>query len=281
MKEKMLSRWNETKSKDYFKKALEIYNNLEHYSLDYSVEDLRYVFNGETEEGIADYLYLNNLENLSRIDLISSNKFLDNINKELFSDILNELDERLFLTCNEILFLIDKDNRDELLDLNIRLDIDDSGLYHSSKNIVVVNVYALMECSYMLSNCYEQFKIIFSFIFLHAFIETLCSYNIHEVFLPEEFHVGGSSMEHFHLYAFKAARLMMRNFNLNIFKEEFLLDMWNNFKANPPTPIEKDEQKEIKDKSLFDAKAFDGKGVEINISKEDMSFLGALFDLLK
>lgn len=275
MKDKMLSRWKNTNTNDYFKEALEIYNNLENYSLDYSVEDLRYVFCGEFEDGV-NYLYLNNLENLNRIELTDSKKFLDNIDKDLFSDILNELDERLFLTCNEIIFLMDKDNRDELLDLNIRLDADDSGLYHAARNIIILNVYALMECAYTFSNCYEQFKIVFSFMFLHALIETLCNYNVYETFLPDKFNIGGNSSEQFHLYSFKAARLISKSFNLDIFKENFLSGEWQKFKENPPAPIEKNEDEKIKDKI-----SFNGKGIEINIAKDDMSILDALFDFLK
>lgn len=274
MKANMLRKWETANTNYYFEKALEIYNNLEDYQVDYAIENLRYVFSNTVDEEAKSF-YLNNVQNLDRIILIESQKFLDNINVEVFKDILNEIDERLFLTCNKIHILLDKDNKEELSALDVNLEYDDSGVYLASSNTVVLNAYSLMVCSYFLCNSYESFKSLSSFMFLHAFIETLANYTIHEEILPNEFIAGGTDSEILHLYSFKVTRNMLRNFNLNIFKEDFLSNLWNEFKENPPEPLDDDSEESSKEPFSLNKKGF-----ELNLSDEDMSILDALFNFL-
>ena len=204
----------------YFDKAFEIYNNLENYELTYQIKDKRYKY---VNSDNSCFLYLNNLTDCDYKDFIFENKFLKIIDNEVFDLILHQIDERLLLTINEIVFIVNNADSKYVLDnYNVDLDSEHVGFYDGIRNAAIINLMGVIRHALNKSNSFEEFYNLVISISLAGMIQELACFSLTNDELPKSYRVAGVSEESLEVYASRTFRCLKENININFLKKDFL-----------------------------------------------------------
>lgn len=208
------------KNNKYFDEVFEIYNSLEDYELSYQIQNKRYKYANSDDSW---FLYLNNLNECDYKDFIFDNKFLKIINNEVFDSILHQIDERLLLTLNEIIFIVNNADSKYVLDTyNVDLDSEHIGFYDGFRNAAIINLMAIIRHALNKSSSFEEFYNLVTDISLTGMIQELACFSLSLNELPKSYRVAGISEESLELYANKTVRTLKENMNINFLRRDFL-----------------------------------------------------------
>lgn len=215
------------KKSSYYEDIYNIYSQLDGFKI-YLAEESRTTFkNDETNE----VLFLNDTNTCNYLDLFYKNKFFEVLDVELFEEFLCQLDERLFLTINEIVFIME-DSDVEYLKETYDIDAAEDeyiGQYTTGSNVATINLRAILNYGLGKRGDFLSFYENTMSSIMTIIVHELACFNPDINKLPDSYSAYGSCNEGFELYAKQTSRKLSKLMNTCFIDKEYMRGLYDDY----------------------------------------------------